>query len=188
MGIVLALEWLAKDFATHRGIPCRLHIQDDSLLLSERSATAIFRIAQESLRNITRHAHACNVDVYFRHMDGMCFLDIRDDGCGFDPLVVPFNSFGLIGIRERALILGGEVEIESAEDQGTTIHPARTFNNLDLSFSDYVRKEMISWGSGVAASLFGLESPSQGSLPMQTCFMYPPALYRYIAYACNAMP
>ncbi|ABR91523.1 sensory box histidine kinase [Janthinobacterium sp. Marseille] len=121
MGIVQALEWLVKDFSTHKEISCRLHIHDENLILSDRSATAIFRIAQESLRNISRHAEACNVDVNLSHKDGMCLLAIRDDGRGFNTTNVPFNSFGLMGIKERVLILGGKVEIESEEGQGTTI-------------------------------------------------------------------
>jgi PAS domain S-box-containing protein len=121
MGIILALEWLANGFSMENDIPCRLHVKNGDIVLNDRLATAIFRIAQESLCNIARHAEATAVDVIFWSVENACYLSIRDDGKGFDPSVTSTDCFGLSGIRERALILGGEMNIDSAQAQGTTI-------------------------------------------------------------------
>jgi signal transduction histidine kinase len=123
IGIVSALEWLVDDFNAQRGIACRLHRRSENIALDERSAIAIFRIAQESLRNVARHADADEVDVVFESEGDTCLLEIKDNGRGFDPTAAASarNSFGLIGIQERVLMLEGKVDIISAAGRGTLI-------------------------------------------------------------------
>jgi PAS domain S-box-containing protein len=121
MGILSALQWLADDFITQKRIRCILHVDRGSFELSDRSATAIFRIAQESLRNIARHAEATEVQMALWQKDEECFLEITDNGKGFDSTVKKDQSFGLIGIRERAFVLGGAAEITSTPSDGTTV-------------------------------------------------------------------
>ncbi|MDR7308667.1 PAS domain S-box-containing protein [Rhodoferax saidenbachensis] len=111
MGIVSALEWLAGDYAERTGIQCELHLREDDIHLDDMRATAIFRIVQESLTNIVRHAQATQVNITLEQKSECVWLEVRDNGRGFDPSQRQEKSFGLVGIRERALLLGGKVEI-----------------------------------------------------------------------------
>lgn len=120
MGIASALEWLADEFERHSGIPCELQIPE-RLSLDENSATVVFRTVQEALTNIVKHAGAGEVFVSLQQQDGAYVLEVRDDGVGFDPALRKDASFGLVGMRERALMLGGELAISSAPGQGTCI-------------------------------------------------------------------
>lgn len=117
LGVVSALEWLtAKHFERTR-IQCALHIPVYDLDMDDKHATAVFRIVQESLTNIVRHAQATQVTISLEQSDVRYRLEVRDNGQGFDPSVRKEESFGLVGIRERALMLGGEVDIFSAPGQ-----------------------------------------------------------------------
>jgi signal transduction histidine kinase len=122
LGIVAALEWLAEEFNGYTDIPCELVMDDGDITLSEFAATAVFRIIQESLTNITRHAAATLVEIIeTRTNDQLCF-EVRDNGKGFDPYsVVNCKSFGLIGIRERVAILEGNLALDSEPGRGTRI-------------------------------------------------------------------
>lgn len=122
LGIVSALEWLAEDFTKRTGVACRFDRIDQGIRLSSEREIAIFRIAQESLTNVARYAHASQVTLSLSEdHEGICVV-VRDDGKGFDPDALPrAKSFGLLGIRERALMLGGRLEIQSAPGQGTVV-------------------------------------------------------------------
>ena len=121
MGIVSALEWLVEEFIARTRIACMLRVQDEDIALDEKRATEIFRIVQESLTNISRHAEASEVMVTLERAGSHYLLSVCDNGQGFDPAVRKEKSFGLIGIRERALMLSGEADISSAPEQGTSI-------------------------------------------------------------------
>lgn len=121
-GIAAALEWLAAEFSRNGRIPCRLRMSDECLVLSDERATAIFRIVQEALTNVARHADARAVWITLRHTGGNCFLEVRDNGCGFDPEAIQLKSFGLAGMKERVLMLGGEISITSTPNRGTSIN------------------------------------------------------------------
>lgn len=120
LGIVPALEWLVEDFGRRTAIACTLDA-DDEIEMDDAHATAIFRIVQESLTNVLRHAAATTVEVHLaRNADGIA-LTIRDNGRGFEPASAGRDSFGLFGIRERALLLGATTAIDSAPGKGTTV-------------------------------------------------------------------
>jgi signal transduction histidine kinase len=121
MGIVSALEWLASRFGSNTGIRCEVHIEDDDIQLDEAPAIALFRIVQESLTNVARHAKANRVDVTLRREAGGYVMKVKDNGQGFDASLKKTDSFGLVGIRERALMLGGRVDIDSHPGKGTEI-------------------------------------------------------------------
>jgi len=121
MGIVSALEWLAGEYSERTGIQCELHISEEDIPLDDARSTAIFRIVQESLTNIVRHAQANKVVITLERSETNCLLEVRDNGRGFDPSLRKEKSFGLVSIRERALMLGGEVEISSAPGRSTVI-------------------------------------------------------------------
>jgi PAS domain S-box-containing protein len=121
MGIVPALEWLVDEHQKRTETPCELQVGDEDIYLDDKQATAVFRIVQESLTNIGRHAKANKVDIVLEQSDGQFVLQVRDNGQGFDPAVRKDKSFGLVGMQERALMLGGELEITSAPGCGTVI-------------------------------------------------------------------
>ncbi|MEO6918673.1 MAG: two-component regulator propeller domain-containing protein [Collimonas sp.] len=121
MGIVSALEWLVEEFIENTGIPCSLDVREENIVLDDSRSTTIFRIAQESLTNISRHALATQVEISLMKTEKHYVLEVRDNGRGFDTSLRKKKSFGLIGIRERASMLGGEVSIFSAPGVGTTI-------------------------------------------------------------------
>lgn len=122
MGLVPALEWLCSESATRIGIPFRLHVAQDDFELDEARAVVVFRIVQESFTNIARYAQASQTDVTIaRHGDEL-WVTVLDDGQGFDPAAAEKrNSFGLLGMRERTIVLGGHLDVRSAPGQGTTI-------------------------------------------------------------------
>jgi signal transduction histidine kinase len=121
MGIVSALEWLVEEFSENTGIPCTLRVCEETITLDEKRATTIFRIVQESLTNIGRHAEASQVTILLERKDQHYRLVVCDNGKGFDPAVRKKKSFGLVGIRERASMLDGDADIISVPDIGTTI-------------------------------------------------------------------
>jgi PAS domain S-box-containing protein len=129
MGIVSALEWLADEFRERTGMHCGLEMSDD-IPLDEKRAIQVFRIVQESLTNIGRHADASEAEITLDRNDSHYVLEVRDNGKGFDPAVRKKKSFGLVGIRERALMLGGEVDITSAPGHGTAIRVCFPLDNV----------------------------------------------------------
>jgi PAS domain S-box-containing protein len=122
LGLVPAVEWLAETFTQRNGIPCELAVSEPELELPSTHATAVFRIVQESLNNVAKHAGASRVSVTIEHTGSELTLSIRDDGSGFSPQDSRKpNSYGLLGLRERASLLGGEASITSAPGQGTQV-------------------------------------------------------------------
>ena len=120
-GIAAALEWLTAEFSRGTEIGYSLSVPDETLPLAEERAIALFRIVQESLTNVARHARARHVSVTLERAGNDCLLQVRDDGCGFDPVATRKRSFGLAGMKERMLMLGGKIDIVSAPGKGTTI-------------------------------------------------------------------
>lgn len=122
LGLCAAIEWLAKDFQGRAQIACQAVVPDMPLALDPERSTALFRIFQEGLANVARHAAATQVQARLERQPGEIVLTVRDNGCGIpaprleDPL-----SVGLRGMRERALLLGGHCQISSVPGQGTTI-------------------------------------------------------------------
>src|SRR5438045_7413835 len=109
LGLVPAVEWLVENFTTRSGVACELRVGDPEPDLHDPYATAVFRILQESLTNVARHAKASRVVVDIGQQDSEISISVRDNGLGFSPddPRKP-NSFGLMGLRERAYLLGGE--------------------------------------------------------------------------------
>ncbi|WP_114811115.1 response regulator [Paraburkholderia kururiensis] len=121
-GIVSALEWLAEDFARRTGIVCQFRARGGEPTLPDASATAVFRIAQASLTNVARHARASRVDVTLDSTPEGFALRIGDDGCGFDTDAAGKGySYGLLGMQERARLIGAALRIDSAPGTGTVV-------------------------------------------------------------------
>jgi signal transduction histidine kinase len=121
MGIAASLEWLANRFGTQSGIQCEVNIDESAMKLGENYAIAMFRIVQESLTNVAKHAKADHVDITLERSTNNYILKIRDNGIGFDISTKKTASLGLVGIQERALALGGVVSINSRPGSGTEI-------------------------------------------------------------------
>jgi len=122
MGIVSALEWLCDEFTEHTGVPCALQTAAEFFALDEARAIVVFRIVQESLTNAAKYAEAGKVDVILEQRGGDLSVVVVDNGKGFDPTIrTSRKSFGLLGMRERAIALGGDVDIISVPGQGTSI-------------------------------------------------------------------
>jgi PAS domain S-box-containing protein len=121
MGIVAALELQASRFSAVTGIQTVCTFPDDAILLNERCTTALYRIVQEALTNVARHAHAGMVDISLCEERGGYVVKVRDNGTGFDPAARKPDSFGLPGIRERVLTLGGSFNINSGAGAGAEI-------------------------------------------------------------------
>lgn len=122
MGLVPAIEWLCSEFTELTSIPCVLEAPDATLSLDEAHNVVVFRIVQESLTNITRYAHASKVEMVVTGDSLALRVEVRDNGCGFDTrLAASKKSFGLLGMRERALALGGRVDVHSVLGHGTVV-------------------------------------------------------------------
>jgi signal transduction histidine kinase len=122
LGVVAAIEWQVRRFETSTGIPCTFEADPDAPELDRDRATAVFRILQEILTNVLRHAKASQVHVAIGQMGGNFILDVRDDGRGIaQDEMVAARSLGLLGMRERALLVGGEVKIQGVPGRGTSV-------------------------------------------------------------------
>ena len=122
LGLQAAIEWQVDQFERRNAVVCEVLMNDDGHTVPEAQATAVFRILQESLNNIGRHASATIVHIEVRIDDQRLTMEIRDNGVGMHPDDRrKAHRFGLIGIEERVTMLGGEVWIDGAPGQGTTV-------------------------------------------------------------------
>jgi len=122
LGLSAAVEWQVNQFYRRTGIQCEIHDDHGEIAMPDHCATAFFRILQESLNNVVRHAKASKVVVELRLNGGWLSLIVRDNGCGLPPGGRnKHGSFGLVGIEERIVILGGTCAVFSERDGGTTI-------------------------------------------------------------------
>jgi signal transduction histidine kinase len=121
-GLVAAIEWQLKEFQARSGIVCQLTAATEPIELDRDSATAIFRVFQETLTNVARHADATHVAVQLEPEPGWLVLRVSDNGRGIDPAALAQSStFGLAGMRERVRMLSGQLVIQSPAGQGTTV-------------------------------------------------------------------
>jgi PAS domain S-box-containing protein len=122
LGLVPAIEWLANDFTNRYGIDIERQIEPGDIVFTRNGATTLFRIVQEALTNVARHADATLVTLVLRIEGEHCILRIADNGRGtVEPDGRNGKSFGLLGIRERAHMLGGSIAIETAAARGFAI-------------------------------------------------------------------
>ncbi len=122
LGLIPAIEWLRDEFLRHNAVRCSLDCKGSSDPIDESRAMLIYRIVQESLTNISRYAKAGEVKIRVSFKPDEIDVSISDDGRGFDPGEVMIKkTFGLLGMRERALTLGGDLMILSRPGRGTTI-------------------------------------------------------------------
>jgi two-component system sensor histidine kinase UhpB len=122
LGLLPAIEWLAMDFQNRTKIKCRTRFDQDEIALDPDLATAIFRISQEALTNVVRHANATRVNISLKAEDGGLVLTIKDNGNGIkEERVWDATSLGIMGMRERARRFRGELLISGTPQRGTTL-------------------------------------------------------------------
>lgn len=122
LGISAAILWLGDQFNARATTTCTVHILDDPAGLDDASTLTLFRIVQESLTNVARHAQADSVEIRVGQSGDDICVEVEDDGRGFDPATMSAKiSFGLMGMKERAMAVGGRVEIFSAPSRGTVV-------------------------------------------------------------------
>ncbi|MCJ7653954.1 MAG: sensor histidine kinase [Dehalococcoidia bacterium] len=122
LGLAPALNAMAEDAATRANLALNLSITDEIPALSPDVEQCVYRVAQEAVINVVNHAHAKNLTVKLEFIEGKVKLIVRDDGIGFDTEKSNKTShLGLVGIRERAQLIGGELNIISKPGAGTTI-------------------------------------------------------------------
>jgi len=121
LGLPAAIKWQAREFQLRAGIRCNVTVPAGELVLDQERATALFRIFQELLTNVARHAAATKVDVTLRQVEGSLLLEVTDDGCGIvEKQIRSPSSLGLLGMRERAAPFGGRLEIGPRRGKGTS--------------------------------------------------------------------
>ena len=121
-GLQAALEWQANQFQTQTAIVCEVKAEVKETLWDQELNTAFFRIFQEALTNVIRHAKATKVEVRLAEADGQVVLEVRDNGRGISEAEIHnTKSIGLLGIRERAALLGGTLRIQGERGKGTTL-------------------------------------------------------------------
>lgn len=122
LGLVATIEWAGEDFQARTGTKCRLDLPREDFAIDSERATAIFRILQETLTNVARHAAASEVVVRLGEENGDLILEVQDNGKGIaEAKLSESGSLGILGMQERALLLGGELNISSAPREGTTV-------------------------------------------------------------------
>lgn len=122
LGLIAALEWECAEFSKRTGISCEFVPVFDYVKLEDPTATAVFRIFQEALTNVARHSGADRVTVLFREEGGYYFLDVMDNGRGIrENEILGMKSLGILGMKERSLVLGGELSISGEPGKGTTV-------------------------------------------------------------------
>ena len=130
LGLTAALEWQAEEFQERTGINCEIVIDPDDISLERDLSTAIFRIFQETLTNVARHARAKKVIASLKERDRELILKVKDDGKGItEKQISSPKSIGLIGMRERVHYLGGKVKISGLRNRGTTVIVDIPLNN-----------------------------------------------------------
>jgi signal transduction histidine kinase len=125
LGLEAAIEWYVEEFELRAGVSCRLHSSLESTALDADLSTALFRILQEALTNVARHARATEVDIRLTAEGSRVILEVSDYGAGIpSDKLADSRSLGLLGMRERARSLEGEVIVRRGRERGTTVQVA----------------------------------------------------------------
>jgi two-component system sensor histidine kinase DegS len=122
VGFIDATKSLCDEFERNSRIPVRLVVPDElvSLPMPPARQVVVYRLIQEILNNIRKHARASRVEMTISVEDHHLLVEVKDDGVGFDPDHIPAGHYGLVGMKERAAYLHGVVQVESEKGKGTT--------------------------------------------------------------------
>jgi len=134
LGLIAALEWQSSEFEKRTGIKIHFSSSMTELELDNKKATGVFRIYQETLTNVMRHAQATSLDTVLVQKDEYLFLTIRDNGKGFDTRdTTNKKTLGLMGMKERAIMFGGSLSIESSPGNGTLVSLKMPIAPVDIT-------------------------------------------------------
>ena len=132
-GIVAAVKWQAKEFCDHARVRYRVSCDSDEIPLDSELSVAIFRIFQETLTNISKHATASRLQIRLTEKDGWIFLEVTDNGCGItDQEMTKPQSFGIRGMRERCQQLRGSLHITGRPGKGTKVTISIPVNAMEI--------------------------------------------------------
>ncbi|RKP43892.1 PAS domain-containing protein [Trinickia fusca] len=146
LGPIPAIDWLVQQFSTRHRVQVRAQLDINEVDFNRDSGTEVFRMVQEALTNIARHSGATEASVEIRRSAPHCVIRITDNGRGVPHGVRPGrNSFGLLGMRERAARLGGRIEVETEPGQGFALL-------ITLPLTRVEAPEAVDPGSGATAS------------------------------------
>jgi two-component system sensor histidine kinase UhpB len=137
LGLCAAIEWEAHEFTTRTGIECFVSIASNDSHLDPDQTTTFFRIFQECLTNVSRHAGATHVDVCFFENENHLVMEVEDNGKGFCESEVS-GSLGILGMKERAHACGGDLQVQSSPGAGTSVSvriPAKIHNGLGTAYA-----------------------------------------------------
>jgi signal transduction histidine kinase len=118
-GLVAAIEWQATEFSRKGSVQCTVSASEAELNISDEASTAVFRIVQEALTNVSRHANASQAAIMIELLEGNTIVTVHDDGVGIDLRQGQSRSLGIIGMRERARLIGATLDIFNGN--GTTV-------------------------------------------------------------------
>jgi signal transduction histidine kinase len=154
LGLIAAIRKEAKDLGKNAGVKTHVAVSDNVGRLSPETETAIYRVVQEALHNVAKHAQAKNVNIQMdRAEDGSVHLLVEDDGIGFVQRSTRGQSFGLAGMRERIVGLGGAFKVRSSKGKGTRIEvavpeaPPTTLALPAMADTSYSQRVAVSSGS-----------------------------------------
>lgn len=134
LGLAEAINWQVQESIKRTGISYNAVLRADDIEIDYKRSIAVFRIFQEALSNITRHAGATEIQISLNKNDGFLILEVADNGKGIpEEKLSDHNSFGLMGMRERVLFLGGTLEIDSILNEGTTVRIAVPLESKELA-------------------------------------------------------
>ena len=139
LGLESGIEWLVEDFRERTRIACSLKVCEKDLPEADDArATLVFRILQEALTNVARHACARSVTITLKQRDGVLELAVHDDGIGFDQRSLrERKTFGLLGMHERAIVFGGSLRIDSAPGRGATVVLSVPLDSVPMSRDEF---------------------------------------------------
>jgi two-component system sensor histidine kinase UhpB len=124
-GLSAALDWHTRNFSRRTGIAVTVHAVEPALRPAPQVEIALFRIAQEALNNVAKHARARRVEIALEHANGECVMSVEDDGIGFDGMEdasdKPKPGLGMVTMRERAQAVGGHFEVQALPGRGTQL-------------------------------------------------------------------
>ena len=122
LGLLAAIEWQAAEFHRHSGIECRVNCIEDEANLDKQYSIALFRILQEALTNVSRHAKASRVEIEFLHSEKEAILSVSDNGRGMTGNnIATSKSYGILGMTERVEQLGGKIIFSSPPGGGFSV-------------------------------------------------------------------
>jgi signal transduction histidine kinase len=140
LGLAAAVEWQAGEFTARNGISCQISVPSGELRLDGDRASAVFRIFQECLTNVARHAEAQSVRASLDMQDEDLLLVVEDDGKGFCESEV-VGSLGVLGMKERAAAWGGSVLVSSSPGKGTTVTVRVPLHDASIERGDHAHSD-----------------------------------------------